>query len=116
LPVVVANDFAGGHQRFRNAEHRAPPRLRFERVRGVDLEVAPLADVAVSLYLPGEITLAFGITGPYARQTNYISPPGNFAEANVMPIGNLTDHGISSAALTFSPTPGPAGWSRSATR
>jgi lysophospholipase L1-like esterase len=57
----------------------------------VDLEVAPLADVAVSVYLPGEITLAFGITGRYARQTNYISPPGNFAEATVMPIGNLTD-------------------------
>ena len=57
----------------------------------VELEVAPLADVAVSVYLPGEITLAFGITGRYARQTNYLSPPGNFAEAAVMPIGNLTD-------------------------
>jgi hypothetical protein len=57
----------------------------------VDLEVAPLSDVAVSLYLPGEITLAFGITGRYARQTNYLSPPGNFAEATAMPIGNLTD-------------------------
>jgi hypothetical protein len=57
----------------------------------VDLEVAPLADVAVSLYLPGEITPAFGITGRYARQTNYVSPPGNFAEAAVMPVGNLTD-------------------------
>jgi lysophospholipase L1-like esterase len=57
----------------------------------VDLEAAPLADAAVSLYLPGEITPAFGITGRYARQTNYVSPPGNFAEATVMPIGNLTD-------------------------
>jgi lysophospholipase L1-like esterase len=57
----------------------------------VDLAVAPLADLAVSVYLPGEITLAFGITGRYARQTNYVSPPGNFAEATVMPIGNLTD-------------------------
>jgi lysophospholipase L1-like esterase len=57
----------------------------------VDLEVAPLADVAVSLYLPGEITPACGITGRYARQTNYVSPPGNFAEAAVMPVGNLTD-------------------------
>jgi lysophospholipase L1-like esterase len=57
----------------------------------VDLAVAPLADFAVSVYLPGEITLAFGITGRYARQTNYVSPPGNFTEATVMPIGNLTD-------------------------
>jgi lysophospholipase L1-like esterase len=57
----------------------------------VDLQVAPLTDAAVSVYLPGEITLAFGITGRYARQTNYVSPPGNFAETTVMPIGNLTD-------------------------
>jgi lysophospholipase L1-like esterase len=57
----------------------------------VDLEVASLGDVAVSLYLPGEITPAFGITGRYARQTNYISPPGDFSGEEVMPVGNLTD-------------------------
>ncbi len=33
----------------------------------------------------------FAITGRYARQTNYISPAGNFADATVMPVGNLTD-------------------------
>ena len=33
----------------------------------------------------------FQITGRYARQTNYISPPGNLADQTVMPIGNLTD-------------------------
>jgi lysophospholipase L1-like esterase len=57
----------------------------------VKLDVKPLADLAVTLYLPGEIPTAFQITGRYARQTNYISPPGNFTEAAVMPIGNLTD-------------------------
>jgi lysophospholipase L1-like esterase len=57
----------------------------------IELEVGPLADLAVSLYLPGEVLPAFQITGRYARQTNYVSPPGNFAADTVMPVGNLTD-------------------------
>jgi lysophospholipase L1-like esterase len=57
----------------------------------VELNAPPLADVAVSLHLPGEVLANFPITGRYARQTNYISPPGNFTEAAVMPIGNLSD-------------------------
>ena len=56
----------------------------------VALDLPPLADLAVSLYLPGEILNNFQITGRYARQTNYISPPGNFGAANVMPIATLT--------------------------
>jgi lysophospholipase L1-like esterase len=57
----------------------------------VRLEVQPLTDLAVSLYLPGEILPSFQITGRYARQTNYISPPGNFAAAITMPVGKITD-------------------------
>ena len=57
----------------------------------VKLEVKPLADLAVSLHLPGEIPPAFQITGRYARQTNYISPPGNFAAAVNMPVLKITD-------------------------
>ena len=57
----------------------------------VELEVAPLSDVAVSVHLPGDLPASFGITGRYARQTNYISPPGDFAADNVMPVGRLTD-------------------------
>jgi lysophospholipase L1-like esterase len=57
----------------------------------VELSVKPLADLAVSIYLPGEVLADFQITGRYARQTNYISPPGNFSSETVMPIGNLTD-------------------------
>jgi len=56
----------------------------------VRLEVKPLADLAVSLYLPGEIPIG-QITGRYARQTNYISPPGNFAAEVTMPVGKITD-------------------------
>ncbi len=54
------------------------------------LDLPPLADLAVSLYLPSEIPLDSQITGRYARQTNYISPPGDYAGAEVMPIATLT--------------------------
>src|SRR5215475_11088216 len=57
----------------------------------VDLSVPPLADLAVSFHLPGEVPASFAITARYARQTNYISPPGNFAAETVMPVGNLSD-------------------------
>jgi len=57
----------------------------------VDLAVAPLADVAISFFLPGDLPASFGITGRYARQTNYISPPGDFSGETVMPIGKITD-------------------------
>ncbi len=57
----------------------------------VRLEVQPLADLAVTLYLPGEIAAGIHITGRYARQTHYISPPGNFAAALTMPVGKITD-------------------------
>jgi lysophospholipase L1-like esterase len=57
----------------------------------VSLDVPPLADLAVSLYLPGDIPVGFQITGRYARQTNYISPPGDFAAAIRMPVGKITD-------------------------
>src|SRR5262249_45300283 len=57
----------------------------------VDLSVPPLADLAVSFHLPSDVPANFVITGRYARQTNYISPPGNFTTETVMPVGNLTD-------------------------
>jgi lysophospholipase L1-like esterase len=56
----------------------------------VELALPPLADLAVSLYLPGEVPNDFQVTGRYARQTNYVSPPGDFAAAPVMPIASLT--------------------------
>ena len=57
----------------------------------VDLQVAPLSDLAVSVHLPDDVPPSFGITGRYARQTNYISPPGDFSAEEVMPVGKLTD-------------------------
>jgi lysophospholipase L1-like esterase len=57
----------------------------------VELGAPALSDLTVSIYLPGEVLANFAITGRYARQTNYISPAGNFAAERVMPVGNLTD-------------------------
>jgi len=57
----------------------------------VELAVAPLSDLAVSVHLPDDLPASFGITGRYARQTNYISPPGDFTDSDVMPVGKLTD-------------------------
>jgi lysophospholipase L1-like esterase len=57
----------------------------------IDFPLAPLADVAISVYLPEDLPASFGITGRYSRQTNYISPPGNFAAEAVMPVGKITD-------------------------
>ncbi len=57
----------------------------------VDMRVAPLTDVTISIYLPGDVPVSFGITGRYARQTNYVSPPGDFTWSDVMPVGRLTD-------------------------
>jgi lysophospholipase L1-like esterase len=56
----------------------------------VSLNLRPLADVAVSIYLPGDLPANFGITGRYARQINYVSPPGDFADSAVMPVGSIT--------------------------
>ena len=57
----------------------------------VKLDVKPMADLAITLHLPGEIPTGFHITGRYARQTNYISPPGNFAAEITMPVLKITD-------------------------
>jgi lysophospholipase L1-like esterase len=57
----------------------------------VELPVPPLADLAVSFHLPSEVLGNFAITGRYARQTNYISPPGDFTADVIMPVGKLTD-------------------------
>src|SRR5207245_9101344 len=52
----------------------------------VELGFTPLSDLAVSVHLPEDLPASFGITGRYARQTNYISPPGDFAAEEVMPV------------------------------
>ncbi|MGE0223105.1 MAG: SGNH/GDSL hydrolase family protein [Acetobacteraceae bacterium] len=57
----------------------------------VSLTVPPLADLAVSIHLPADIPASFGVTGRYSRQTNYLSPPGNFAAEEMIPASRITD-------------------------
>ncbi|MBS0640877.1 MAG: SGNH/GDSL hydrolase family protein [Proteobacteria bacterium] len=57
----------------------------------VELDVPPLGDIAITMHLPDDLQPSFGITGRYARLTNYISPLGNFASEQVMPVGKITD-------------------------
>src|SRR5947208_3409848 len=88
-PAVVA----GSHRRL---PFRGEPRATIAAGAlvvsdPVRLEFAPLSDLAVSVHLPGDLPASFGITGRYARQTNYISPPGDFSGEDVMPVGRLTD-------------------------
>ena len=53
----------------------------------VDLELAPLSDLVVSVHLPGSLPQDFQLTGHgNARQTNYVSPPGDHTASRVMPV------------------------------
>jgi lysophospholipase L1-like esterase len=57
----------------------------------VDLDFPPLSDLAVSLYLPGDVPASFQVTGHgNAHQTNYISTPGDFTAVSDMPVQELT--------------------------
>jgi lysophospholipase L1-like esterase len=59
----------------------------------VDLDVVALADLAVSIYLPGDIPESFPITGHgNCHQTNYLSPPGDFTAAAAMPVKETTEN------------------------
>src|SRR5579872_5410093 len=88
-PTIVAD--TGRKLTFGGRESAAIAAGAVQYSDAVDLSVAPLADLAVSFHLPGEVPANFMITGRYARQTNYISPPGHFTIETVMPVGNLTD-------------------------
>lgn len=53
----------------------------------VELDVPALGDLAVSIYLPGDVPATLPITGQStARQTNYISPAGDFTASADMPV------------------------------
>lgn len=75
----------------------------------VELDVPALADIAVTVHLPQDLPASFGITGRYARVTNYISPLGNFADADVMPVGKITDDWHVVAGIDVLAEPGRAG-------
>lgn len=57
----------------------------------VSFELRPLADVAVSVYLPDNVSAGAGVTGRYARQTHYLSSSGDFTAAATMPVARVLD-------------------------
>ena len=75
----------------------------------VELDVPPLGDVAITMHLPDDLPASFGITGRYARVTNYISPLGNFADAEVMPVGRITDDWYFVGGIDVVAEPGTGG-------
>ncbi|HUB94273.1 MAG TPA: SGNH/GDSL hydrolase family protein [Stellaceae bacterium] len=59
----------------------------------VALDLPDLADVAVSLHVPGKIAESLPITGHgNARQSNYVSPPGDHTKAADMPVAQVTEN------------------------
>src|SRR5262249_56775868 len=75
----------------------------------VSLPLPPLADLAISVYLPGDLPASVGITGRYSRQTNYVSPPGNFTAEVAMPVGKLTDDWYFVCGVDVLASPGTGG-------
>jgi len=58
----------------------------------VDFDMPPLADVAVSVHLPGEVPENAGVTGHgNCHQTNYISAPGDHTGAAELPVAKTTE-------------------------
>ena len=58
----------------------------------VDLDVPPLSDVAVSVYLSDDIPAGFRLTGhDNGHQSNYISMPGDFTAADELPVQEVTE-------------------------
>ncbi len=59
----------------------------------VELEVPALADLAVSIHLPGRVDETLPITGHgNAHQTSYVSPPGDHAATSDMPVQQTTEN------------------------
>jgi lysophospholipase L1-like esterase len=73
----------------------------------VALDVPALADLAVSIHIPGEVPESFPITGHgNCHQTNYLSPPGDFTAATAMPIHAVTENWYFLSAIEMlSPRP-----------
>ncbi|MGE0418580.1 MAG: SGNH/GDSL hydrolase family protein [Acetobacteraceae bacterium] len=75
----------------------------------VSMCVAPLGDLAVSIHVPDDLPAAFGVTGRYARQTNYISPPGDFTGDEWLPASRITDDWYFLCGIDVLAPPGTGG-------
>jgi len=76
----------------------------------VDLEVTPLADLAVSIHIPGEVPESFPVTGHgNCHQTNYISPPVDFTAATALPVHEKTENWYFLSAIEMLAPPDTGG-------
>ena len=76
----------------------------------VALDVPPLADLAISLHLPGAVAESFRVTGHgNAHQTSYISPPGDFTAAVALPVSRETDSWLFVSGIDVVAPDGAAG-------
>jgi len=75
----------------------------------VELVVPSLADLSVSVYLPGDVPASLPVTGRYARQTNYVSPPGDFSATTAMPVGRIADEWYFLSGIDVVADPGAGG-------
>jgi lysophospholipase L1-like esterase len=75
----------------------------------VELVVPLLADLSVSVYLPGDVPASLPVTGRYARQTNYVSPPGDFSATTAMPVGRIADEWYFLSGIDVVADPGAGG-------
>lgn len=58
----------------------------------IKLDVAALSDLAVSIYLPDRLQDSYQITGHgNARQTSYLSPPGDFSSDANLPVAEAVE-------------------------
>jgi lysophospholipase L1-like esterase len=73
----------------------------------VNLNVSPLADLAIDVYLPGDTSATMSPLTVHAAawQTNYVSPPGNHAGTADMPVQTTTSYvradGLQSSSWFF---------------
>ena len=76
----------------------------------VDLALPPLADVAVTFYLPDAVPEDFAATGHRTtHQTNYISSPGDFCAAEAFPVASTTESWYFLAGIEVEAPPGMRG-------
>lgn len=66
----------------------------------LEFPLPPLGDAVVSVFLPDDIGEDFRVTGHgNARQTNYISPPGDHCDATDMPVAEATEANLFVSAI-----------------
>jgi len=75
----------------------------------VRLAFLPLADVTVSVYLPGDVPGSAGVTGRYARQTHLLSTSGDFSGATKMPVARVLDQWFLLSGIEVAASPETGG-------